>query len=144
MRNEQHGPAHAAEALADVVAGVSYKDGWSMRLEYKSRPTEHYAGSEGLTLVIHVDGVPNSVKPGETTYVEHWMAVPPTSWARAAWVRWVLDQLLRVEAHEAMEFYAIEGKKPYFPAHGPGRNPYEIELTAAEIDRRRADPRFAL
>lgn len=138
MRNQQTGPAHAAEALASVVADAAYKDDWSFRLEYKQRPTEQYAGSEGLTLVIHVDNVPNSVKPGETTYVEHWMAVPPTSWGRDAWVRWVLDQILLVEAHEAMEFYAVGGFKPYFPAHGPGRDPYEISLTDAEIDRRRA------
>jgi hypothetical protein len=136
MMNEQRGPAHAAQALAEVVAEVAYKDGWTFRLEHIQRPTEQYAGSEGLTLRIRAD-VPNSVKPGEMTYVEHWMAVPPTSWNRETWVRWVLDQIILVETHEAMEFYAVAGKKPYFPAHGPGRDPYAIQLTDAEINRRR-------
>lgn len=136
MTNEQHGPAHAAEALAQVVSEITYKDGWTLRLDYIERPTEQYTGSEGLTLRIHAV-VPNSVKPGQVTYVEHWMAVPPTSWARDAWVRWVLDQIILVETHEAMEFYSVGGFKPYFPAHGPGRDPYEISLTDAEIDRRR-------
>lgn len=135
--NEQHGPDQAVRALEQVVKDVTYKDGWSVRLANMRRPTEHYAGSEGLTLIIRAD-VPNSVKPGEMTYVEHWMAVPPTSWERNTWVRWVLDQIILVETHEAMEFYAVAGKKPYFPAHGPGRDPYAIELTDAEIDRRRA------
>jgi hypothetical protein len=142
VKNEQHGPAHAAVSLADVVAGVTYKEGWTLSLDYINRPTEQFAGSQGLTLRIHAV-VPNSVKPGETTYVEHWMAVPPTSWGREAWVRWVLDQIILVEQHEAMEFYAVDGKKPYFPAHGPGRDPYAIQLTDAELERRRTDPRFA-
>lgn len=139
MRNEQRGPAHASEALEQVVSEVTYKDGWSVRLAHINRPTEHFAGSEGLTLIISA-AVPDSVRPGEMTYVEHWMAVPPTSWGRASWVRWVLDQLVLVETHEAMEFYAVAGYKPYFPAHGPGHDPYAVELTDAEIDRRRADP----
>ena len=127
MNNTQRGPAHAAETLAQVVADTTYKDGWSVRLANINRPTEHYAGSEGLTLMISAE-VPNSIRPGETTHVEHWMAVPPTSWGRASWVRWVLDQLILVETHEAMEFYTVAGEKPYFPSHGPGHDPYAIEL----------------
>jgi hypothetical protein len=119
--SEQHGPSDALEALRSVVAQVAYKDGWRLWVEYKARPTEHYAGSEGDTLCIHADGVPDSTRPGETTMIEHWIAVPPTSWERAAWERWVLDQLVLVETHEAMEFYAVDGHKPFFPAHGPGR-----------------------
>lgn len=130
MKNEQHGPAHAAEVLAQVVAETTYKDGWTIQLDYIDRPTEHYAGSKGLTLIIGAT-VPNSVRPGETTWVEHWMAVPPTSWERASWVRWLLDQLILVETHEAMEFFTVAGEKPYFPAHGPGHDPYAIELKEA-------------
>lgn len=135
MKNEQYGPPHAAEALEHVVSQVAYKEGWNVRLGYMHRPTEHYAGSTGLTLIISAP-VPNSVKPGEMTYVEHWMHVPPTSWGHDTWVRWVLDQIILVETHEAMEFYQVGKYKPYFPAHGPGRNPYEIRLTDNEIKRR--------
>jgi hypothetical protein len=56
------------------------------------------------------------------------MAVPPTSWERTAWIRWVFDQILLVERHEAMEFYSVAGEKPFFPAHGPGRNPYTVSF----------------
>jgi hypothetical protein len=135
MKNEQHGPAEAMHALADVVKNVSYKDGWRFSLDYINRPTEQFAGSHGLTLRIYAE-VPNSVKPGEMTYVEHWLAVPPTSWQRDTWVRWVLDQIILVETHEAMEFYTVDGVKPYFPAHGPGRDPYEIALAPSEVKRR--------
>jgi hypothetical protein len=124
MMNRQVGPEHAADTLAELVAEVSYKPGWRIRLADMRRDTEHFAGSEGLTLCIAAT-VPNSTGAG-TVSVEHWMAVPPASWDRPTWTRWILDQLLLVERHEAMEFFAVGDEKPYFPAHGPGRNPYTI------------------
>ena len=130
--NEQHGPEDALEALEGVVREVAYKPGWRVWVEYKKRESEHLTGSEGVTLCIGATDVPDSTKPGATTYIEHWMAVPPTSWGRATWERWVLDQLVLVELHEAMEFYAVGGHKPYFPAHGPGRDPYAIERKDVE------------
>ena len=128
--NEQHGPEDAAAALASVVAQVAYKDGWRVWLAYMKRPTEHYAGSEGLTLCISAT-VPDSTRPGEATHVEHWMAVPPTSWERPTWERWVLDQLILVETHEAMEFYSVGGHKCYFPSHGSFRMCTPIRFIAA-------------
>ena len=47
-----------------------------------------------------------------------------------AYVRQMRDEL------EVLD--RVNGFAPYFPAHGPGRNPYDIALTNAEIDRRRA------
>lgn len=130
MRNHQEGPDHALAALQAVVREVTYKPGWKLWLDDFYRPTEHYAGSAGTTLCIAAT-VPDSTRPGETTKVEHWMAVPPTSWDRHEWERWVLDQLILVETHEAMEFYAVDGVKLFFPSHGPGRNPYVIERRGA-------------
>jgi hypothetical protein len=126
MNNSQRGPQHALDALVAVVAKVTYKPGWRVWLDYMPRATEQYTGSEGLTLRIAAL-VFDSRDPGYTTPVEHWMAVPPTSWDRPTWERWVLDQLILVERHEAMEFYAVGGHKVFFPAHGPGRDPYAIE-----------------
>lgn len=124
--NQQNGPSHALADLSAVVDTVTYKSGWRIWIDYMERPTEQYAGSTGLTLCIAAT-VPDSTRPGETTKVEHWMAVPPTSWDCHEWERWVLDQLILVETHEAMEFYAVDGVKRFFPSHGPGRNPYTIE-----------------
>jgi hypothetical protein len=133
LRNEQHGPQHAADTLEQLVSEVTYKDGWNFDLAYINRPTEHFAGSQGLTLIISAE-VPNSIRPGETTNVEHWMAVPPTSWGRASWMRWILDQIILVETHEAMEFYRVNGRAPYFPSHGPGHDPYAIELNQDDTE----------
>ena len=127
--NTQRGPEAALDELQAVVDSVAYKPGWEIWLAYRTRPTEHYAGSEGMTLHIRTQ-VPDSTRPGESTYIEHWMAPPPTSWTRRSWERWVLDQLILVETHEAMEFYSVGGHKCYFPSHGPGHDPYAIEYKA--------------
>lgn len=131
LANRQVGPDHALDALSGVVDEVAYKPGWRVWLEDMARPTEHLAGSEGLTLCIAAD-LPDSTKPGAMTLAAHWMAVPPTSWRRDAWIRWVFDQLLLVETHEAMEFYSVAGHKVFFPSHGPGRNPYEVKWRSDE------------
>ena len=122
MLNQQQGPD--ATTLAEVVSTITYKPGWSLWLTDMERPTEHLAGSHGLTLCIaaHVE---NSYRP-EPTRVEHWFAVPPAAYDRETWERWVLDQILLVEQHEALEFFRVDDELVYAPAHGPMRNPYEI------------------
>lgn len=124
MNNSQEGPD--ATTLVEVVSTITYKPGWKLWLaEDMARPTEHMAGSRGLTLCISAE-VENSYHPEPTT-VEHWMAVPPTAYDRDTWIRWVLDQILLVEQHEALEFFKVDGELVYAPAHGPMRNPYTIE-----------------
>ena len=124
MDNHQQGPPGSGDALADVVARVSYKPGWCVWLKDMERDTEHLAGSEGLTLCIAAT-VQDSTSD-DTTTVEHWFAVPPAEYDAETWQRWVLDQVLLVEQHEALEFFRVDGAAPYFPAHGQGRNPYTI------------------
>ena len=108
-------------ALASLVCRLSYKKGWSFRLAHIDRGQ----GSEGLTLVIRVD-CQNSYAPEEIFRVVHYMIVPAAAYDERAWMRWLLDQVLLVESHEACEFFKVDGKRPYSPNHGPGRNPYSI------------------
>lgn len=46
LSNTQLGPQHALDALARVVAEVTYKDAWRVWLENKERPTEHTPGQD--------------------------------------------------------------------------------------------------
>jgi hypothetical protein len=126
MLNRQIGPQHALDALASVVADITYKDGWTFWLADFARESEQLTGSQGLTLCIRAT-VPNSVRPGTYIPIEHWMAVPPASWDRPTWERWVMEQVFLVERHEAMEFFAVAGQKVFFPSHGPGKDPYATE-----------------
>jgi hypothetical protein len=123
--NRQQGPEQTLEHLGAIVSELAYKPGWSFWLSYGPRDSEHLSGSLGLTFCIRAE-VPNSFNPEQQTHVLHLMAVPPANWDRRTWTRWALEQVFLVEQHEAMEFFAVGESHPYFPAHGPGADPYEV------------------
>jgi hypothetical protein len=141
----QHAPY--PQALADLTARLRYRPGWDFRLEHLDRGQ----GSEGLTLVITTLGY-NAYHPerGETYRVCHPMPVPPAAYNEASWRMWLFEQLLLVEKHEAMEFFALaqdhniapDGTaeetldRPYQPNHGHGWDPYLLTEVSTETDRR--------
>lgn len=138
MRQEAPYP----DLLARLVETLRYKPGWLFRLSDLDRGQ----GSAGLTLVIHITG-PDSYHPEKTISVNHFMLVPPAAFDGRSWRRWLFDQILLVERHEAMEWFAlsttsdIDGFKydpvrPYAPSHGPGNDPYLIREVGTEEDRR--------
>lgn len=109
------------ELLIDLVKKIKYKDGWQFWLSDIDRGQ----GSEGLTLIINVTS-PDSYHPEQTIMVNHYMIVPAAAYDERSWVRWLLEQILKVEQHEACEFFQIEDHRPYAPNHGPGRDPYTV------------------
>ncbi len=128
-----HQEAPDPEPLRRLVSLVSYRPGWKFRLEDIDRGQ----GSKGLTLVITTLGY-NSYHPldGETYRVNHYMPVPPAAFDERSWRRWLLEQFLLVERHEACEFFAIGGERPFAPSHGFGQDPYLIREVGTEEDRR--------
>jgi hypothetical protein len=136
MRQEAPDP----EPLAQLVAELRYKDGFSFSLTDMNRGQ----GSEGLTLIVNRTG-PDAYHPERNVSVNHFFIVPAAAYDRAAWQRWLLDQVLLVEQHEACEFFRLDqpGKgddgitlefRPYAPNHGPGRDPYEIVTLGTRED----------
>jgi hypothetical protein len=117
--------------LASLVSRLKYKAGWQFTLSEIDRGQ----GSAGLTLIIEID-VPDSYHPERRFRVLHYMIVPPAAFDERAWCRWLLEQILLVEQHEACEFFQIEGHRPYAPNHGPGRDPYTIMDQGTEADAR--------
>lgn len=117
--------------LAKLVERLHYKPGWLFRLSDMDRGQE----SAGLTLIIHITG-PDSYHPERTISVNHFMLVPPAAYDSRSWRRWLFDQVLLVERHEACEFFSINGDKPYAPSHGPGNDPYLIREVGTDEDRR--------
>ena len=120
------------DELASLVSGLAYKEHWRTWL----REMDRGQGSQGLTLVIQRYG-PDSYNPGRILPVNHYMPVPPASYNRRSWQRWLFDQFLLVEQHEAAEFFVIDGHRPYAPLHGPGNDPY---LIAEEGDAEEGGP----
>lgn len=119
------------DALRDLVGGLEYKPGWDFGLSTMDRGQ----GSVGLTLIIDVATV-DSYHPGQVIRVRHLMPVPPAAYDVRSWQRWLFDQFLLVERHEACEWFTIDGDKPYAPSHGPGNDPYLVREVGTDTDRR--------
>lgn len=118
------------EALEKLVAQLTYRPGWIFRLEDYDRGQ----GSKGLTLVVTILGYDTyNVGRGETYRVIHLMPVPPAAYNERSWRRWLFDQVMLVEQHEAAEFFQIGDDRPYAPYHGDGNSPYTVfELSTTE------------
>jgi hypothetical protein len=127
MRQEAPYPAE----LATLVGQLWYKPGWHFELRDLDRGQE----SKGLTLVITIAG-PDTYDPERNIRVAHYMPVPPAAYDMRSWRRWLFDQTLLVERHEACEFFVLDGDRPYAPSHGPGNDPYLVREVGTEVDRR--------
>lgn len=117
--------------LERIVGLLSYKAGWVFSLEHLDRGQ----GSIGLTFCILID-TPDSYNPERHRRVMHYMPVPPAAYDDRSWRRWVFDQIMLVELHEAMEFFQVDGERPYAPSHGPGNDPYMVREVGTDLDRR--------
>jgi hypothetical protein len=131
------------EILIDLVKRTSYRPGWTVDLEDRQRDEDHGRGEGGgLTLVIRTSGY-NSYHPtrGETYSVYHYFIVPAATYNERSWKRWLFDQFVKVETHEAMEFFALDahcpggGERPFAPVHAPGFDPYIIFESATNEEK---------
>lgn len=139
--------------LADLVSTLRYRRdrGWEVTLADCVRdPADTHGGeSRGLTLIVIRKG-PNSYNPAEVMKVAHYFPVPPATYNRQSWMRWLFDCLGKVDDHERMEDFAFavdhniapDGGtdealiRPYRPNHGPGWDPYLLTVLGTEADRR--------
>lgn len=117
--------------LKQLVDDIQYKQGWTFSLFPMDRGQE----SKGLTLVISVT-VRNAYHPEKLIGVRHLMIVPAAAYDARSWRRWLFDQILLVEQHEAAEFFAIGDLHPYAANHGPGNDPYAIREMTTDEERR--------
>lgn len=123
--------------LENLVSRVSYRPGWRCRLDDVDRDKDadgKVVGS-GLTLIITTLGR-NSYRlsDGETYRVNHYFIVPAATYDVRAWTRWLFDRFVDVETHECMEFFKLDGSRPFAPSHGPGNNPYAVRERQTEDD----------
>jgi hypothetical protein len=110
------------QTLVNLVGRLEYR-----RWKFKLDDIDRGQGSRGLTLIITTRGY-DSYNPdhGENYRVNHYMPVPPAAFNEKSWRWWLFEQCLKVERHECMEFFKIDGKRPYAPLHGPGNDPYMV------------------
>jgi hypothetical protein len=117
--------------LEDIITNLEYKDNFGFNLESFERDP----GCIGLTLIITIV-TPNSYNPAEKRGVRHFFPVPPATYNRQSWERWVFDCIMKIELHEACEFFEVNKVKPYAPTHGPGDDPYVVVQYATDEQRR--------
>lgn len=119
--------------LDDLVKNCQYRPGWRIRLQH----TDRGQGSEGLTLIITTCGY-DTYNPddGQNYRVNHFMPVPPAAYDYRSWRRWLFEQFVLVERHEAMEFFKIGQRRPYAPHHGPGNDCYNVFDHGSDVDTR--------
>nr|ART39088.1 H513 [uncultured bacterium] len=108
-----------------------YRPGWFFTLDDSY---DRGQGSVGLTLNIVIKGYDTyNVEGGENYRVRHLMPVPPAAYNERSWKRWLFEQILLVERHEAAEFFQIGDDRPYAPYHHDGNDPYIVfELDTEE------------
>lgn len=127
MRQEAPWP----QALVELVGKLRYRPGWYFTLNDIDRGQ----GSHGLTLIINVHTV-NSYDQTQTLRVAHYMPVPLAAYDERSWRRWLFEQCLLVDRHEACEFFVLDGQRPYAPSHGPGNDPYLVREVGTDLDQR--------
>jgi hypothetical protein len=117
--------------LAELVRQCTYRPFWRVDLSQNDRGQ----GSVGLTLTITTDTV-NSYDHDQPMAVRHLFIVPAAAYDRRSWRRWLFECFHQVELHECMEFFTIDGEKPYAPSHGPGNDPYMVREVGTDLDVR--------
>lgn len=99
-----------------LIPGLRYKPGWTFKI----------GGPLGRYLCVLAD-TPDSQAPGYRRVTQHMFELPDEPVDAA---RWLLEQLLRCEQHEACEFFELDGRRPFYPNHQDEGSPYEL------VDRR--------
>lgn len=97
---------------AGWVAGIAYKPGWKFRL-----------GGPGNRFLCVFARTPDSLNPARERVTQHMFELPDEQDERVL-ARWLLERLLLLERHEACEFLAVGGRRPFWPNHQDEGDPY--------------------
>lgn len=99
-------------APATLVPSLAYKPGWSFKV-----------GGPGNAFLCVFARTPDSLRPDAERCTQHMFRFPDGGVSREGFARWVFACLMKVEFHEAAEFLAVSGARPFFPGH-QGEDPY--------------------
>lgn len=97
-----------------VVASLTYKPGWTFKV----------AGPSGRFLCVYAT-TPDSQHPDRSRCTQHQFELPAVTGHREL-VRWIFERLLLCELHEAGEFFAVDGFRPFYPHHQDEGSAYEL------------------
>lgn len=98
--------------VADVLRVMRYKAGWEFRIEADAL----------MIMIVAEDSTRTFATRDGRVRVAHRRPIPSPG-AVKDWERWVLEQIVAVETHEACEFFRIRGEVPFDP-HAQGSRPW--------------------
>lgn len=97
------------------VSRLTYKPGWTFKI----------GGPESAYLCVFAQTA-DSGHPDRTRCTQHMFRLPDPIPDARSFARWVFDQLLLCELHEAGEFFQVDGFAPFYPHHQDEGSPYEL------------------
>jgi hypothetical protein len=119
------------DTLHRLINCLEYREGWFFRLEQIERDP----GCNGLTLVATIR-TQDDYDHNKPRSVVHYFPVPPATYNYDGWKRWLFDAIVKIETHEACEFFTLNGEKVFAPNHGPGADPYVVVQYSTDEARR--------
>jgi hypothetical protein len=126
--------------LADLVASTALWPGWHVWLsdnEVRDPASTHGGEGRGMTLTIQTKTYNTyDYEAGQDYRVRHIFIVPAATYNRRSWQRWLFEQFAKVQLHEAMEAFVVDGERPFAPHHGPGNDPYTVFEHGDDVDVR--------
>lgn len=92
--------------VEQLLPELTYKEGWIFTVQQNS-----FTGDE--MLLITVPTVDPKTKRG--VLISHPKPIPPIDYPLDFWKRWLLEQIIEVERHEACEFFKLGDEYPFHP-----------------------------
>lgn len=109
---------HTLDLLEKIVNETKCKPGWSFSLRDEG-------GAKRLVITLET----NHNYDDESLYkINHYHAVPITTFNEKSWRRWIFEACIRTMHHELGESlrFGPDEIRPFVPMHGPGEDPYTI------------------
>jgi len=80
----------------------------------------------------------NTYKPEVMRHTRHEFIVPPATYNRHTWARWVFEKIVAIETHETAEWFFVDGERQFAPHHGNGEDPYMVWHLGTDEQARKA------
>lgn len=133
----EYGCLRNIESLKSFLASLTYKRGWTFEINRSSLTitieTPDSTGRYPEVVVRRNEDLFYNSFHNENIFeprpfmVVHAFPIPMDDLIGFCAERFVFDNIVKVETHEAMEFFKVWGVPVYFPDHEPGHDPYLIE-----------------
>lgn len=94
--------------LERLVVTLRYRPGWKFQLEVVGGALQFVVVTKGYDSY--------HTELGQNYHTSHSFTVPGSE-PPEGWQRWAFDQLILVERHESMEFFQVDGVRPFKPVH---------------------------